>query len=172
MSTPTIDFARPQRVPALGWCLLAAGAGALAIAAWWHHRWDTERAAQEASLLEQETAQRLALEAAHKSRTPTVDERRWQRLTPQLQQRWLPVLRTIEGATESPVFLLALSIDPASGRVQLDGEAPSFDEALAYVQRLSGDGPLAGVHLASHEASTNTGRASVHFTVLARWTPP
>jgi hypothetical protein len=170
MSNAPIDFLRPRRVPALGWLLFAAGSIALVAAAWLHQRWNAQRAEQEASLLARQTAQEHALEAARRPRVPSIDERRLQRMAPQLEQPWLPALRAIEGATESPVFLLAMTIDPSSGRIQLDGEAPSFDHALAYIQRLSDDGALAGVHLTSHEAAMDaSGRATVRLTVLAQW---
>lgn len=170
MNAPAIDFLRSRRSPAVGWWLLAAGAASLAGAMWLHHQWDTERARQEASLLEQQDAQRRAIEATRRPRMPSVDERRLQHLAPQLQQPWLPTLRAIEGATESPVFLLAMTIDPASGRLQLEGEAPGFDDVLAYVQRLSDDDALAAVHLASHDGMMDSsGQPAVRFTVLARW---
>jgi len=170
MTGTVIDFLQPRRLPAFGWCLLVIGIACVTSVAWQQHQWDLERARQQDAKAEQEAAQRRAAEAARRPRVPTPDERRLQHVAPQLQQPWLPTLRAVENATESPVFLLAMSIDPSSGRVQLDGEAPSFDHALAYVQRLSDDGPLAGAHMASHEAAVDAGgRATVRFTVLTHW---
>jgi hypothetical protein len=171
MSAAVIDFLRQRPVPALGWCSMATGLLALGFAAWQQHQWDVERTRRNEAKAAQDIALRQAAEAARRPRAITPDVRRLQHVAPQLQQSWLPTLRAVENATETPVFLLAMSIDPSSGRVQLDGEAPSFDHVLAYVQRLSDGGPLAGAYLASHESVAGpAGSATVRFTVLSHWT--
>jgi hypothetical protein len=173
MSVPTIDFLHRRRFPAVGWWLLAAGVAALSVFIWIEQRWDAQRAQQDAEIRQRdEAAQRIRL-AAQRPAVPSADERRLQRVLPQLQQPWLPALRAIENATEPPVFLLALSIDPASGRVRMEGEAPTFDDALAYVQRLDADGALPPAHLLSHELVNDAaGRTTVRFTLLAHWSRP
>lgn len=172
MTARTVDFLRPRGTPLAGRCLLAAGLLSLVAAAWLNQRWDSERAGHEALLRRQEEAQRHAAEAARRPHVPTVDERRLKHLLPQLSQPWLPTLRTIEGATESPVFLLGLGIDPASGRIQLEGEASSFDQALAYVERLSREDTLTDVHLVSHDTPATAPGGAMRFTVNARWRLP
>lgn len=98
------------------------------------------------------------------------DQRRLQHIAPQLRQPWLPVLRVVEGATRPPVYLLALAIDPASGNVRVEGEAPSFDKALEYAKALDEDGVLGPAELRSHEQmSEPSGRAAVRFSIVTRW---
>lgn len=171
MNTTTIDFLHPQRTPKLGWCLLAVGVLALMAAFWFDHQWAGERAEREAGArLREETAQR-AQQAALRTRTPTPDQRRLQGIASQLRQPWLHVLRLIENVTEAPVFLLGLSIDPATGVLRLDGEAPSFDHVVAYAQVLDDEGVLGPAQLRSHELvdEPGSGQPSVRFSIMTRW---
>jgi hypothetical protein len=98
------------------------------------------------------------------------DERRQQFLAQQLAQPWLPTLRLIENATDAPVFVLALSMDPAAGSLRLDGEAPDLQAALDYGSALHEKSLLGPAELRSHETATDpTGRPVVRFTLLAPW---
>lgn len=170
MRSRPIDFLHAPRPPAVGWCLLLVGIATLASAALLHRQREIQRSEVEAAALQRDAAQRRQREAALRPKVLSVDDRRLQKIAAQLQQPWLATLRVIEGATESPVFLLGLAIDPATGKIQLDAEAPSFDHALVYVQRLSEDGALPSAQIASHEAIIDpSGRAAVRFTVVATW---
>jgi hypothetical protein len=170
MSAPTIDFARASRAEWLGWVVLAVGVTALATALRLDQRWTTQRADQEASLQARLDAAERQRREASRPVPPSPDQRRLQRIAPQLRQPWLPTLRVIEGATRSPVYLLGLSIDPASGGMRLEGEAPSFETALAYAKALGEDGALGRSELRSHELVNDpSGRASVRFTVVTQW---
>ncbi|HZT56125.1 MAG TPA: hypothetical protein VFA35_07865 [Burkholderiaceae bacterium] len=171
MSVGAIDFLHRRRSPWLGWCLLAIGAAALSASLWLDQRWTAERAHREAVARTRDEAMQQARRAAMRPLPPTADQRRLQRIASQLRQPWLPVLRVIENITEAPVFLLALSIDPATGIVQLDGEAPNFDYAMAYAQLLDEEGLLGPAELRSHELVTEpgTGRATLRFTIVTRW---
>lgn len=170
MSAATIDFLRPPRAPGIGWLLLALGAAALATALWLDHRWAQQRAEYEATARAREERARESQRAAQRPVPLTPDQKRLQRVSPQLRQPWLPTLRLIENVTEPPVYLLALSIDPAAGTATLDAEALSFDHALSYLQLLNEDGLLGPAQLRSHEQSGDpAGHPSVRFTVITQW---
>ena len=168
-----VDEGARRAVAEHGATLLAVGVAALSLSVGVEQRWDTQRAQRDAEIQQRVEAEQRARLAAQRPVVPSADERRLQRVRPQLLQPWLPALRAIENATEPPVFLLALSIDPATGRLRLDGEAPSFGEALAYAQRLDEDGALPPAHLLSHElVNDSAGRTTVRFTMVANWSRP
>lgn len=170
MTAPAIDFLQQRPIPVLGSSLLALGAAALVVALAVDRHQAQARAAHQAAL------QSLAAEAEQRRRDtdrPPVlspDQRRLQQVAPQLRQPWLPVLRVVEGATRPPVHLLALAIDPASGAVRIEGEAPGFDKALEYAKSLDQDGLLGPAELRSHEqVADDSGRTAVRFTIVTRW---
>lgn len=169
MSAIRIDFLHPRRVPWLGIGLLVLGAGALALALWFDRTWAEQRAErEEAERARQEAMERTRREALRPVAL-TPDQRRLQHIAPVLRQPWLPSLRLIENATDAPVYLLALSIDPASGVVQLEAEAPDFKSALAYVQSLDEEGLLGPAQIRSHEDGPDPARPVVRFKVATRW---
>jgi hypothetical protein len=170
MSAPMIDFAHAKRTAWLGWIVLALGVAALGTALRLDQRWTTQRADQQASLQARLDAAEQQRRDALRPVPPSPDRRRLQRIAPQLRQPWLTTLRVIEGVTQPPVFLLGLSIDPASGGLRLEGEAPSFEEALAYAKSLGEGDALGRAELRSHELMNDpSGRASVRFTVVTQW---
>lgn len=173
MNARALDFLRPPSPPKVGWVLLAIGAAALAAALWCEQRWSFERAATERAEQERLAAQR-ASQTPVKPPEPTLAQRRWQQAQPELRRPWLPALRAIESATANPVFLLSLSIEPASGQIKIDAEAPSFDHALAYVQVLDVGGVLQPATILSHEqtADAASGRSIVRFSASTRWVAP
>jgi hypothetical protein len=171
MSAPTIDFLRPPAPPRAGWVLLALGATALVAALAVQRHW----AAQEAQWQAQQEARQAATERARRrAELPAVspqEQKRQAHLIDALSRPWLPTLKAVEDASQDPVYLLGLSIDPESGKVQLDGDAPSFDHALSYVQRLDLDRALEPGQLVSHETVNDptTSRSFVRFTAVTRW---
>jgi len=171
MSETTIDFLRRRRTPWLGWCLLAAGAFSLIAVLWLERNWTADRRMREASALARvdsaQNAQRIALQPV----PPTPDQRRFDRVAPQLRQPWLPTLRLIENVTQAPVFLLGLSIDPANGAVRLEGEAATFEQAIAFAQALSDDAVIGPAHLRSHEVvnDSTTGQSVTRFSIVTTW---
>lgn len=171
MSAATIDFLRPRRTPLLGWCILALGASALVAAMWTDRHWASGRAEHDAALRLRDEVQQRAQRAALQPVSLTPDQRRLQRIAPLLRQPWLPALRLVENVTDAPLFLLTLAIDPATGAVRLDGEAPSFDQALAYAQALDDEGLMGPAQLRSHEFVNEPamGRSSVRFSIVTRW---
>lgn len=173
MSAPTIDFLNPPGARWLGWAMLVAGAGMLASAVWCHHRWSLQRANRDAVVLAQKYASDRAQRDASRPVLPSAEQRRFMRIAPQLRQPWLPTLRLIENVSEPPVFLLALSVDPATGSIRIDGEAPTFDQALSYMQALDEPGLLGPAELRSHEQAVDpTGRPTVRFSIVTRWSAP
>lgn len=170
MTAMTIDFLHPQRTPWLGWCLLVLGAGALIVAIWTEHQWSGQRAQHEAVQREREDAVRQARDAALRPVAPTMQERRFRQVAPQLRQPWLPTLRLIENVTEPPVYLLAMTVNPVTGELRLDGEAPGFAEALAYGRALDDEALMGPARLASHDTVANaTGQQVVRFSIATRW---
>lgn len=171
MSAMRIDFRHGRRAPAAGWVLLLVGVATLAGALWVDRAWRTERAAAEAAREARQDMDRRTREDANRPVPPTADELRLHAVAPQLRQPWLPVLRTIEATTEPPVHLLSLAIDPASGQIRIEGEAPTFADALTYANALRDDSVLQPAQLRSHEAYTdpNTGRQATRFAVTSQW---
>jgi len=171
MRTASIDFLHPRRVPALGWLLLAIGSLAFLLAAWQFNQRAARRAAHVAVVQAQAQALEHKRRAAMRPAQPTVEERRLLRARDELSRPWIPTFVAIEEATGESVYLLGLSIDPASGRVQIDGHAPSFDHALAYTQMLDADGSLAPARLTSHELVNDPllGGPVTKFSVITQW---
>lgn len=171
MTSAAIDFLHPQRTPRLGGGLLALGALALSLALWADRHWSEQRQAFEAAQRQHAEAARRESEAARRLAPPTPQELRRRQIAPQLRQPWLPTLRLIENVTEPPVFLLSLSVDPGTGQVRLDGEAPGFAEALAYTRALDDEAVMGPARLVSHDtvADTVSGRQVVRFGIATRW---
>jgi hypothetical protein len=170
MSALTIDFLKPRANSWLGWCVLAIGIGAVAAALHVDRQWTRDRTEHEAAMNARASAAEQQRRDASRPAPVLPDQRRLQHIAPLLRQPWLPVLRVVEGATRPPVYLLALAIDPASGNVRVEGEAPSFDKALEYAKALDEDGLLGPAELRSHEQmSDSSGRAAVRFTIMTRW---
>ncbi len=172
MSLKAIDFAKPApRSARLGLPLLVAGSLAFSGAVICHQRFVSERS---------EEVQRQA-EALHVSRlnqpiaeNPLSNEKNFWRATRERGRPWMQALRAVEAATASPVYLLSMSINAGSGAVRLEGEAPSFEHALAYVQILPDGMGISSASLLTHEQINEpiTGRSKVLFAVSAQWAQP
>lgn len=173
MTARTVDFLRPPQQPRVGWLLLALGIAAIATALWCDQHWLARRAAVERAEREALAVQ-TATQKPPKPVEPSLAQRRWEQAQVELRRPWLPTLRAVESATVNPVFLLSMTIDPAKGLIKLEGEAPSFDHALAYVQVLDEGGALRPAQLVSHEQSADgaPGRPSVKFSAVTQWRAP
>lgn len=168
--SPTVDFLRPRRGPRVGYGLLATGLVALAAAVGLDRQWAAERADRQAAAQAREEAALQAQRAALQTAPPSAEEMRLRGVAPRLREPWLPSLRLIENATQPPVFLLGLSIDPAHGSLRIDGEAATFDQVVAYVSQLNEPGLMGPAELRSHEQVAGAaGRSTVRFTVQTRW---
>ena len=170
MSTTAVDFLREPRPSVAGSVLLAIGVVALAGALWFDKQWSSERAAA-MQAEEQVIAARTARLAPVRPAEPSLAQRRWEQARPELRRPWLPALKAVESATVNPVFLLSMNVEPATGLIKLEAEAPSFDHALAYVQVLDQSGVLRPAVMVSHEQATDpaSGRGFVKFTAATQW---
>jgi hypothetical protein len=175
MSLRAIDFSRPpERIPRLGMVLLAVGLASLLIVAVLQQRWASERefAHQEAERRFQ--ALRAEQESRATPRMPTADAVRMKHAEVERRRPWLGALRAVEAVTRDPVFLMSLNADAGNESFRLEGEAPSFEHALAYVQQLPDMRGLISAQLLSHEQVTDSasGRQVVKFSASARWGAP
>jgi hypothetical protein len=167
---PALDFHRAPGQPFIGWLLLLLGFAAVVGASALHRHRESIRAQEDINIETRAAAQRQEREAALRPRVIPLEETRLRHVQPELDRPWLPLLRSIESSTEAPVFLLGLSMDPSSGKLQIDAEAPSFDEAMDYVRRLADVDLLKSVQIVSHDNVLDPwGRPAVKFTVAARW---
>lgn len=169
-----IDFARSPSQPRLGWLMLLAGLVMLGLVAsqYWHVR------EQQAAQLNTQHQLALAMENSERQRVaalpspvpPYADDRRWRRAATELALPWITTLRAVERATKPPVFLLGFKSDPASGRLQLDAEAPSFNAALDFVSALQAAPALSQTQLLSHQdAPDPQGRPLTRFSLQTQW---
>lgn len=166
-----VDFLRPNQASASGLCWLAFGLISLPLALWFHTHRAEARAAQAAIVQARELAlaqERVAAQAPVRlSRT----DQRLQQIASELRQPWLQTLRLIENVTKPPIYLIRVSIDPTSGLVRMDGEAPTFAEALEFAHSLD-DGTLIGPGtLQSHETVVDpaSGASVIRFSVATPW---
>lgn len=168
-----IDFLHPVTSPRVGWILLALGGMALGAAIWLDQHWTAER--MEVQRAHQAVLAALAEQQAKakpiRAAVPTQAERRVRQAQTELRRPWLPVLRAVESAAVAPVYLLSLNVDPLTGQVKLEAEAPSFDHALAFVQVLDLEGALQPATLQSHaETPAPQGdKPWVKFSASTQW---
>ena len=165
-----IDFLRPEAAPRLGWVLLALGALALGSAIVFQNRVQAERVAAERlaqGRAEQERDARRPAPVA--ATTPAMI--RLRQAEADARAPWLATLRVVEAVARDPVYLRSLGIEPATGNVKLEAEAPTFAEALAFAKTLDDDGLLRPALMTSHEqiVDAQTGKSAVRFNVSARW---
>lgn len=171
MRLDAVDFSRPPRSqPVLGWVLLAIGVVVLAAGmGWaWHAAHEREAAEREAEARFQAARARRPAAAP---KVPTPSDRRAAQAVHHLAQPWNAALRAVETVTADPVYLLSLQLERSTGGVKLEGEAPRYEDVVAYVDRLQSVGGLASVALQSHDTvvDPNTGRQSVRFAATAQW---
>jgi hypothetical protein len=70
-----------------------------------------------------------------------------------------------------PVLLEAIEPDARDGTVRLTAQAPRFNDATHYVERLMQHPPLADVIMVSHQVGATPSPGTVRFVVVARWRP-
>lgn len=170
MSSASVDFMRSPAPPPLGWWLLAAGIAAMFVALVLQGQWASDQ--MQAQRLERLRSGTLHVkDRPARPAEPTLAQRRWAQAQPELLRPWLPMLRAVETATSSPVYLLSLTLEPESGVLRLDAEAPDFGSAIAYVQRLDATGALLPGALLSHEEISIPGSpgSMVRFSATTRW---
>ena len=169
-SSAGVDFMRAPASAPLGWWLLAAGVAAMVVALELQGQWASQQL--QAQRLEQSRAQaRQPQGRPARPAEPTLAQRRWAQAQPELLRPWLPMLRAVETATSRPVYLLSLTVEPQSGVLRLEAEAPDFGSAITYVQSLGETGVLQAATLLSHEEISIPGSPGpmVRFSATTRW---
>lgn len=161
----------------LGWTLLVCGALAATYALARHHAALAARRAYQTQVerIAQQEAARHRLELAHQPAPsrPYLEDKKWQRAAAELSRPWTSSLAAIEETATSPIYLTALRVDPVSGHIQIDAEAPHYEDILAYVLSLQKEVSLTEPQLISHESTQEPdGRASVKFSVQMQWAAP
>ena len=168
--TAAVDFLRLESAPRLGWVLLALGVVALAAAMAFDGRVEVARVAADRvaqARAEQERDARRPVRAV----PPTPAMIRLRQAELDARAPWLATLRVVESVAQDPVYLRSLVIEPATGTVKLEAEAPSFADALALAKSLDDDGMLRPALMSSHEqiVDAQTGKSAVRFNVSGRW---
>ena len=171
MNVRAADFLRRRGPPVAGWWLLALGVIAFAGSLDLVQRSAVERAHAAERAEQDAAAVRRAVQPTSRPVETTPAERRRRHALAELRQPWLPALRAVEAAAVEPVYLLSLNMEPSTGLMRLDAEAPDFEQALDHVRALGAGGVLSGAQLGSHEqvVEAASGRSVVRFTVNARW---
>ena len=141
-TTRRIDFSRPPGLPRAGWCLLLVGslllAGTWGLRLHWQER--AEVAQRRLDQVGQEAARRQAEDLARKVPTPAA-ARRLAQLRHQQAWPWQAAFQVVDDAVAEPVYLLGLSLQPgaedsSAGALKLEAQAPTWNDALAFVERL------------------------------------
>lgn len=167
-----VDFAKQSAPsPRAGWALALVGLLALGGALWTRHEREVRIALQE-SLNQQvrDQERRLKVSAVPKKSTPR--QLRLETAQKELADPTLRLLRAIESVTREPiaVYLRSVVVEHATRTVTVEGEAPSFDYALGYVQVLDEDDLLEPALMLSHEPIVDAyGNPAVTFSARTRW---
>lgn len=82
---------------------------------------------------------------------------------------WSTLFAAVESVQLDEITLLAIEPDPASGNVQISGEARNYLALLTFVGQLERQPGLTRVHLARHEVRESEPRRPLSFTVSAQW---
>ncbi|MDO9236956.1 MAG: hypothetical protein Q7U28_13115 [Aquabacterium sp.] len=169
-----VDFVKRPGPPMLGWLVLLIGVALLGALAQQYVRFSQVRASalqasqQQAQTVAEQERQRVA--DLPSPPPPYLDDRRWRRAATELALPWINTLRAVEQATKPPVFLVGFKSDPATGRLQLDAEAPSFDAALGYVSVLQAAPALSQTQILSHDDTPDPqGRPLTRISLQTQW---
>lgn len=169
-----IDFARTAPLPRVGWALLIAGL-ALTVAAGdqamrLQRQQEAWKQSHDQAAQQEAESERKRLAALPPPMPSYQDDKRWRRAATELALPWLGTLRAIEHATKPPVFLVDFKAEPASGRLQLEAEAPDLDAALAYVTTLQAEPQLANTQLLSHQqVADSQGQLQLRVSLQTQW---
>lgn len=167
--TAAVDFLRRPAPPRMGWVLLVLGAAALVAALAFSDHYASAQAEAERNAQAQLELDRQRVRPARPV-APSAAEVRLRQADAESRAPWLRTLRIVEATTRDPVYLRSLVIEPSTGVVKLEAEAPTFAEALAYAKALDEEGSLHPALLSSHEQVVDaTGKGAVRFSVAGRW---
>lgn len=171
-----ISFGGASRVHWLGWVYLligitcCLGGGAIYLQASERLKAAQTMAASTDAAARDRAAQMTAALQARNAPPAFLNDKRWLRASAELKLPWMQTLNTLEASTKPPVFLMGFKSDMQTGLIQLDGEASSFEEILAYVNVLQKTPALRHVWLQQHaESPDSTGRPVIRFIVQSSW---
>jgi Tfp pilus assembly protein PilN len=183
MHAPQLDFEHaPDRWQALVRWVIGTGP--------WHHRiaaglallcalgllglcaWravaasHTAQVAALARSTQQTVRQAAALAAAHHSaKAPTPAEAAgWNQVLRALNTPWSALFDALERHTPAGVALLSVQPDPREGRVRLQAEARTLDDAIAYAAALRQDAGFEAVTLLRHETHERDSQRPIRLT--------
>ena len=165
-----IDFQRPTSQPRLGWLILLVGSVCVAAASRLSSRYEAARVQAAGALEEQHDLARQRARPVP-AMAPTQADVRTRTALAQSDAPLLGTLRAIERTAQDPVYLRSLNLDPAAHTVKLEAEAPTFADALAYVQTLDAEPLLHPAMLTAHNDVPEqvSGKTHLTFTVMTRW---
>lgn len=139
MTARRIDFSKQPGPPLLGWCCLLLGAALLASAWGLKQHWSEQAAALQRQLTQTERdtqRQQVAARAA----LPPAEARRWAQWQTQRALPWQEALQAVDAAAADPVYVLGLTWQGGSdgnpGQLKLEAQAPGWNEALVFVDKL------------------------------------
>lgn len=167
-----IDLDYGKRRPRPGWALfgtglIAAGAAAVVYAGL------AERAAQWEQVAAKAARQGAALVAA---RDNPEDRRRLllqvedaNEVIGRLSLPWNELFQGIEDCAIDSVALLSVQPQPQQGLITLRGEARSYADVIAYMERIDSSGAFARARLLSHRVKSESLRHPVDFAIVANW---
>lgn len=141
MTPRRMDFSRKPGLPWPGWLLLFLGLALLGGSWALKRHWQQESAAlrQRLDQAAREVADRQAADRARHAMTPA-DARRWAQLRQQQAWPWPVALQSVDDAVAEPVYLLAMSLqsanDSGGGQLKLEAQAPTWSDALSFVEKL------------------------------------
>lgn len=169
-----LDFApaRRRRPGALGWIVLALGAGALALAA---YDWQAAQAglAEREALLARLRAEmhEASPPPAIAAGTPATPEERDPavRVVRLLNADWAALFSAVDGARHPEVALLELQGDAGRGTLRLLGEAATVEAAFDHLDRLQRSAALRDARIDSHEWVVQGPQMVLRFTLSANW---
>lgn len=169
--TVRVDFHASRATPRVGAALLAvavlASAG-LAMRAWTVH---SEVSALGERIADARDGGRGAPRRAvlQPSAETTEEMRRAQLLVKRLGASWSELFDAVESSAGGQVALLSIQPDAQSGSVRISAEAKDIASAMAFAERLSAEGKLAGVHLTEHEVRRQDPQRPVRVNLVAHW---
>lgn len=141
MTARRIDFSRKPGLPLLGWCCLLMGAVLLAGAWALKQHWSDQGAKLQRHLTQtaRDTERQQAAASARAS-VPPAQAQRWAQWQTQRDVPWQEALQAVDVATAAPVYLLGLTWQGGSqgnpGQLKLEAQAPGWNEALVFVDKL------------------------------------
>ena len=167
-----IDLDYAARRSPLGWVLLGAGVAAAGTAALLYAGL-ADQSAQWEQVAQKAARQSAALVAV---RDDPEDRRRLllqvedaNEVIGRLSLPWNELFQGIEDCAIDTVALLSVQPQPQQGLITLRGEARSYADVIAYMERIESSGAFARARLLSHRVKRENPRHPVDFAIVANW---